>query len=117
MFSPPAGLSETPLLAWLFVTVVFTNVSLSLFVVPWTALYAEFSDDYDERTTIVTWRYAVGWLGSIVFIFAAWTFIFPSTPAYTPGQLNPHGQHEPEGLRPAQAERTVPDAGRSVLAF
>ncbi|HLZ85146.1 MAG TPA: MFS transporter [Caulobacteraceae bacterium] len=90
VFSPPAGLSETPLLAWLFVTVVVTHVSMSLFVVPWTALYAEFSDDYDERTTIVTWRYAVGWLGSIVFIVAAWTFIFPSTPAYTPGQLNPH---------------------------
>ena len=90
VFSPPTGLSEDLLLAWLFVTVVFTNVALSLFVVPWTALYAEFSDDYDERTTIVTWRYAVGWLGSIVFIFATWSLIFPSTPAYNPGQLNPH---------------------------
>ena len=90
VFSPPAGLSESLLLAWLFVTVVITHVSMSLFVVPWTALYAEFSDDYDERTTIVTWRYAVGWLGSIVFIVASWSFIFPSTPAYTPGQLNPH---------------------------
>ena len=90
VFSPPAGLGETPLLAWLFVTVVITHVSMSLFVVPWTALYAEFSDDYDERTTIVTWRYAVGWLGSIVFITGTWTFIFPSTPAYNPGQLNPH---------------------------
>jgi len=90
VFSPPSGLSETLLLAWLFATVVITHVSMSLFVVPWTALYAEFSDDYDERTTIVTWRYAVGWLGSIVFIVATWTFIFPSTPAYAPGQLNPH---------------------------
>jgi Na+/melibiose symporter-like transporter len=90
VFSPPAGLSESLLLAWLFVTVVITHVSMSLFVVPWTALYAEFSDDYAERTTIVTWRYAVGWLGSIVFITASWSFIFPSTPAYTPGQLNPH---------------------------
>ncbi len=90
VFSPPAGLSENLLLAWLFVTVVITHVSMSLFVVPWTALYAEFSDDYDERTSIVTWRYAVGWLGSIVFIVASWTFIFPSTPAYSPGQLNPH---------------------------
>ena len=90
VFSPPTGLSENLLLAWLFVTVVITHVSISLFVVPWTALYAEFSDDYDERTTIVTWRYGVGWLGSIVFFFASWTFIFPSTPAFSPGQLNPH---------------------------
>lgn len=89
-FSPPAGLGETALLGWLLVTVVFTHVSMSLFVVPWTALYAEFSDDYVERTTIVTWRYGVGWLGSLAFILTTWRYIFASTPAYNPGQLNPH---------------------------
>jgi Na+/melibiose symporter-like transporter len=89
VFSPPAGLPENLLLAWLFATVVFTHVSMSLFVVPWTALYAEFSDDYDERTSIVTWRYAVGWLGSLAFITSTWRFIFASTPSYHPGQLNP----------------------------
>jgi Na+/melibiose symporter-like transporter len=90
VFSPPQGLAETLLLAWLFGTVVFTHISMSLFVVPWTALYAEFSDDYVERTTIVTWRYMVGWAGMLVFILATWRFIFASTPAYNPGQLNPH---------------------------
>ncbi len=90
VFSPPAGLSETLLLAWLFGTVVITHVSMSLFVVPWTALYAEFSEDYAERTTIVTWRYAIGWLGSIVFIVSTWSLIFASTAKFHPGQLNPH---------------------------
>lgn len=92
-FSPPHGLSDNLLLAWLFVTVVITHVSMSLFVVPWTALYAEFSEDYAERTAIVTWRYAIGWIGSIAFIVSAWSFIFTSTPAYTPGQLNPNAYH------------------------
>lgn len=59
-------------------------------MVPWTALYAEFSDDYAERTTIVTWRYAVGWIGSLVFILLTWRLIFASTHRYNPGQLNPH---------------------------
>ena len=89
VFAPPAGLSETLLLAWLFGSVVIAHVSMSVFVVPWTALYAEFSDDYAERTDIVTWRYAVGWMGSLVFIACTWRFIFASTPAYNPGQLNP----------------------------
>ena len=89
VFAPPSGLSENLLLAWLFGTVVITHVSMSVFVVPWTALYAEFSDDYEERTTIVTWRYAVGWVGSVVFMTGAWRYIFASTPAYHPGQLNP----------------------------
>ena len=90
-FSPPAGLSEKLLLVWLFGTVVITHVSMSVFVVPWTALYAEFSDDYAERTTIVTWRYAVGWLGTLVFILAHLAISSsPAPPAYKPGQLNPH---------------------------
>ncbi|HEY2177806.1 MAG TPA: MFS transporter [Caulobacteraceae bacterium] len=90
VFSPPSGLGGEALLAWLFVSVVFTHLAMSLFVVPWTALYAEFSDDYVERTTIVTWRYGVGLAGMFVFTLSTWRVIFASTRAYTPGQLNPH---------------------------
>jgi glycoside/pentoside/hexuronide:cation symporter, GPH family len=90
VFSPPHGLGQNALLAWLFVTVVFTHISMSVFVVPWTALYAEFSDDYAERTTIVTWRYAIGGIGSLLFVVSTWRYVFASTPAYNPGQLNPH---------------------------
>jgi len=89
-FSPPHGLPENLLLAWLFGSVVLTNISMSLFVVPWTALYAEFSDDYVERTTIVTWRSAVGLVGSVIFVLCTWRFVFASTKAFNPGQLNPH---------------------------
>ena len=82
MFSPPHGWRETALLGWLFVTVVITHVSMSLFVVPWTALYAEFSDDYAERTVIVTWRYAIGLFGSLTVHLLHLQFIFASTPQY-----------------------------------
>ena len=94
VFSPPPWPGGNLLLAWLFGTVVITHVSMSLFVVPWTALYAEFSDDYAERTTIVTWRYAVGWSGSLVFILDTWRFIFASTRGLQP--------------RPAQSARLRP---------
>ena len=60
---------------------------MSLFVVPWTALYAEFSDDIGKPSP--TWRYAVGLTGMLVFTLATWRLIFASTPAFTPGQLNP----------------------------
>jgi Na+/melibiose symporter-like transporter len=89
-FSPPP-LQGTALAVWLFAAAVATNLAMSLFVVPWTALYAEFSDDYAERTTLVTFRHAVGWPCVILFTLLTWTFIFPSSPQYTPGQLNPHG--------------------------
>jgi GPH family glycoside/pentoside/hexuronide:cation symporter len=90
VFSPPPGLGQTLLLGWLFASVVLTHVSMSLFVVPWTALYAEFSEHYAERTTIVTWRYAVGLLGMLVFTVCTWKILFASTAAFKIGQLNPY---------------------------
>jgi Na+/melibiose symporter-like transporter len=90
-FVPPQGLTGGPLTAWLFGAVVLTNVSMSLFIVPWTALYAEFSDDYAERTAIVTWRYAIGALGGVISFYLTYKFIFPNTAVFRVGQLNPHG--------------------------
>lgn len=91
VFSPPHWLAGAGLYVWLFTTVILTNISMSLFVVPWTALFAEFSEDYVERTTIVTWRYIVGWVVPTAFTFATYAFIFPNTHAHPVGQLNPAG--------------------------
>src|SRR5215472_1812930 len=87
VFSPPHGLAGAGLYVWLFATVILTNLAMSLFVVPWTALFAEFTDDYVERTTIVTWRYIVGWVVPTAFTFATYAFIFPNTHAHPVGQL------------------------------
>jgi len=92
-FVPPSGWTGGPLTIWLFATVVLTNISMSLFIVPWTALYAEFSDDYAERTAIVTWRYAIGALGGVLAFYLTYKYVFPNSAAFRVGQLNPHGYH------------------------
>ena len=89
VFSPPATLETTGLTLWLLAFAVGVRASMTLFAVPWNALFAEFSDDYAERSAIVTWRYVIGWTGGVVFTFTTWTYIFPSTEAFTPGHLNP----------------------------
>jgi Na+/melibiose symporter-like transporter len=88
-FSPPDGLGHWALFAWLLVFAVLVRTAMTFFVVPWNALFAEFSDDYVERTAVVTYRYVVGWIGGITFTFLTWSLIFPSTPEFTPGHLNP----------------------------
>ena len=93
VFSPPTGLTELGLFAWLVTFAVATRISMGFYLVPWTALFAEFSDDYSERTAIVTYRYLVGWIGGVLFAFLAWTYIFPSTPEFAKGQLNPAAYH------------------------
>ncbi len=89
LFAPPEGLSHNALFAWLLVFAVLVRTAMTFFIVPWNALFAEFSDDYAERTAVVTYRYVIGWTGGILFTLMVWSFIFPSTPEYTPGHLNP----------------------------
>jgi Na+/melibiose symporter-like transporter len=88
-FSPASGLSANGLFVWLLGSAIAARLSMSLFSVPWNALFAELSDDYAERSAIAMWRYLVGWVGGLAFVLAVWTFVFPSTPEYTPGHLNP----------------------------
>jgi Na+/melibiose symporter-like transporter len=93
-FVPPDTLKDAGgylLFSWLLTFSILVRGSMTLFLVPWTALMAELSDDYAERTTIVTYRYLFGWIGGATFTICTYTFIFPSTDAFTPGHLNPAG--------------------------
>lgn len=91
VFSPPEGLSDMGHFGWLLTFAVGVRLSMTFFLVPWNALFAEFSDDYAERSAIITFRYLCGWVGGVTFTFCTWTFIFPSSPEFTPGHLNPAG--------------------------
>ncbi|HEY6600007.1 MAG TPA: MFS transporter [Pseudomonadales bacterium] len=89
LFSPPAGLSEIGFFAWLATFAIATRVAMAFYLVPWSALFAEFSDDYAERTSIIMFRYLVGWIGGVAFTFCVWSFVFPSSAEFPKGQLNP----------------------------
>lgn len=86
LFAPPTGLSGWLLFAWLLFFVICSRVSFTLFVVPWSALPAELSDDYAERTSLYVFRYLVGWGGGLLFLVAIYSLVLPSS-VDTPGQL------------------------------
>jgi len=88
IFSPPVGLSEAGLFSWLLIFVVLTRFAMTLYFVPWAAIAAELSDDYEERTSVMAFRYAVGWTIGVSFPLIVYTFIMPSTPEHPVGQLN-----------------------------
>ena len=89
VFAPPSGLSHPALFAWLLASTIAVHATLSLFVVPWTAMYAELTDRYEERTVLVAWRYALGWIGGLGFGFLVFPVLFAATTAFPQGQLNP----------------------------
>jgi Na+/melibiose symporter-like transporter len=91
VFVPPDNLPNMAMFVWLMFFAIAVRTGMTLFLVPWTAMMAELSTDYVERTDIVKYRFALGWIGGVSFTFLTWTYIFPSSDAYTPGHLNPDG--------------------------
>jgi len=63
------------------------HITFTVFVVPWNALQAEFTEGYVERTSIVVYRHLVGWLGGAVLSLSS--FVFSASETYPYGQLNP----------------------------
>lgn len=72
IFSPPGGLSEPMLFAWLLGGSLLARGATSLFNVPFIALGAEMSDGYLERSRIVVWRTVIGLLSTVGVILLAY---------------------------------------------
>ena len=68
-FAVPAGMGPLVSGIWVFVAFVLAATAFSLFQVPYIALPAELSDNYDERTRLLTWRVVV--LTFAILLFGA----------------------------------------------
>lgn len=73
VWNPPSALAGGGLFAWLIVMTVAVRLSYTLFEVPHHALAAELSQDYDARTSLMSFRYFFAWVGGLsvqVILFA-----------------------------------------------
>ena len=89
-WSPPEA-SQAVQMAWLTVTSIVVRLSISLYEIPSAALMAELTSDYDERTTLSTYRslfMAIGLVGMGVVVFQ---FFLVPTASQPMGQLNAEG--------------------------
>ena len=74
VWNPPAGLEGQPLFAWLLTLTIVVRVGYTLFEVPSLSLSAELSQDYDVRTSLMSFRYFFAWVGGLaiqVMLFGA----------------------------------------------
>lgn len=78
IFNPPADLSENMLFVWFAVFTVLMRISSTLFAVPHLAMGAELSDDYFERSVIMSYNNVFTYVGVIIMHIVVWVFIFPS---------------------------------------
>ena len=88
LFSPPTGLDQGQLFAWLLTFSIATRLSLTLYKVPADALGPEMTDHYDERTTLMSFRWAMGLGGGILLQVIGWLFFFEDRSAIAEGRLD-----------------------------
>jgi GPH family glycoside/pentoside/hexuronide:cation symporter len=68
MWSPPANLQGGMLVAWMALGVIGFYTAMTIFIVPHTALGAELTDAYHDRTRIFGYRHVIWTLGSIAAV-------------------------------------------------
>ena len=87
MFFPPYGISEYGLFGWLIFSTILLRLSITLFAVPHLALGAELSDDYFERSRVMSYNNLFGYMGVIIMHIFTWFLIFPFFAGEKIGQL------------------------------
>ena len=89
LYTPPQGLGQWGLFAWLVIFAVLTRLAITLFAVPIKAVGAELSRDVSVRPKIM----GIGTVGLTLARFAvpalAFDYFFRQTAETSPGQLNP----------------------------
>jgi len=88
LFSPPDGLGQSGLFAWLTSFSILVRAALTLFNVPYISLGAELSTDYKERTSITAIRLMFSALFSVVVMITGYVFYFNPTEEFSNGLLN-----------------------------
>lgn len=90
LWNPPHWQQQN-LFLYLLAIAILVRVCISLYEVPSTALTAELSSNYTERTTLLSFRWLFGAFGAGLTLALALTYFMVPTKAQPTGILNPHG--------------------------
>lgn len=90
LWSPPVGWSDQQLFWYVFLLSVLIRVLVSVYEIPSTALAPELTEDYDGRSTLLSYRSFFGWTGGNIMTVFNFAVLFPlfATAAIPNGQFN-----------------------------
>ena len=90
LFNSPSGLGQTGLFLWLTTWAVGVRSAMTLYTVPSGALLPEITSGYDERTSLVSYRYLCGWMGGLITAQMGYLYFFAPSAQFADGRLNPN---------------------------
>ncbi len=89
IFIPPTSMGPGVSIAWFMVIAIAVRTFITMFEVPATALTPEFTSDYDQRTSILAFRFFFGWWGGLTIAILAYKIFFRPRDGFENGMLNP----------------------------
>jgi Na+/melibiose symporter-like transporter len=90
LWNPPHW-SQAALFWYLTGVAIVIRTFISFYEVPSSALSAELTSGYDQRTVLLSYRYFFGWVGGLTVNLVALTFLMRPDAHHAVGQLNPVG--------------------------
>jgi len=91
LWNPPAGLEGDALFPYIVTIAVLVRTLITVYEIPSSSLVAEMSGDYDERTSMLSYRYFFGWTGGTLMGAFATIFILVPTATISNGMFNVEG--------------------------
>lgn len=91
VWNPPESLVGNELFPYITVLAILVRTLITLYEVPSSALVAELSDNYDERTSMLSYRYFFGWTGGTLMATFALTTLLVPTETIENGMFNIEG--------------------------
>lgn len=89
LWNPPMTWSQPYLIGYLAVTAVIVRTFITLYEIPSSALVSELSSNYDERTSLMSFRYLFFFWGSLGLSLLTYRVLMVTDTAHPVGQLNP----------------------------
>ncbi|MEQ9314529.1 MAG: MFS transporter [Henriciella sp.] len=93
VWNPPDGLTGMNLFAWLLAFTVSTRLMYTFYEVPSTALAAELTQDYDARTSLMSFRYFFAWVGGLTVQIILFFFLLEPSEGDPSGFFHLEGWH------------------------
>jgi Na+/melibiose symporter-like transporter len=90
LWNPPLGWSQQALFFYVLVMAVAIRTFITFYETPSSALAPELTEDYDQRSSLLSFRYYFGWTGGNLMSVLMFMALFPAfaTQAIPNGQFN-----------------------------
>jgi len=91
IWNPHEGLTGNALFPWIVCFSILIRLLITCYEIPNTALVSELTDDYDQRTSLFSYRYFFGWAGGTFIATFALAVLLVPTETIKSGLINIDG--------------------------